>query len=176
MVNTIFLYFHVEVLVRISQYNWSFEKYTWWNRRSSWCSDGDIFMDVSQHTTWRELFTYTFDKDFWRVRVRGLRQPRVTIETGSYIGKNHNSTVSFSNWPPCCSYTPHAKSQGRPHRYCVWGSSHFSQHTNTILTLSSTVSAPEVLKHIEWPYWWVSSWCWCVVKRSSHIISLWVER
>ena len=35
-------------------------------------SDGDMLMDASQHTTWRELYTYTCDKDFWITRVRSL--------------------------------------------------------------------------------------------------------
>ena len=43
--------------------------------------------------------------------------------------------------------TSRAMSQGRPHRYCVRGPSHI---TPTQCWHNSTVSAPEVVTHIEW--------------------------
>ena len=81
-------------------------------------SDGDMLMDAPHHATWRELCTYTCHKDFWRARVRGLRQSRVTIETGSHITEASTAPFTISYWSLCC-YTPHAKSQGLPRRYCV---------------------------------------------------------
>ena len=48
-------------------------------------SEGDMLMDAPRHITWKELCTYACDRNFWRTRVRGLRQPRVTITTGSHI-------------------------------------------------------------------------------------------
>ena len=37
-------------------------------------------MDAPTHSSWRELCTFACDKEFWRERVRAMKQPRVTIE------------------------------------------------------------------------------------------------
>jgi len=45
---------------------------------------GDILMDAPQTRSWRELCTYACDRDYWRARVRALRQPRVVVQLGSH--------------------------------------------------------------------------------------------
>ena len=42
--------------------------------------DGDILMDTPSHNSWRELKKYVMDRDYWRVRVRSMRQPRIRVE------------------------------------------------------------------------------------------------
>ena len=41
---------------------------------------GDMLMDAPTHKTWRELCTYAVDRDYWRTRVRSMRQPRIRVE------------------------------------------------------------------------------------------------
>ena len=57
-------------------------------------TEGDMLMDAPQDITWKELCTYACDRDFWRARVRGLKQPRVTVEVGPHI--EEATTVSFT--------------------------------------------------------------------------------
>ena len=45
---------------------------------------GDMLMDAPKTDSWRELCTYALDRDYWRARVRSLRQPRVTVSMGSH--------------------------------------------------------------------------------------------
>ena len=42
---------------------------------------GDLLMDAPSTNSWRELCTYACDKEYWKARVRALRQPRVTSVT-----------------------------------------------------------------------------------------------
>ena len=51
-------------------------------------------MDAPQGTTWKEMCVYACDRDYWRARVRGLKQSRVMVGAGSHIEKS--STVSFT--------------------------------------------------------------------------------
>ena len=53
---------------------------------------GDILMDAPQTRSWRELCTYACDRDYWRARVRTLRQPRVAVQLGSH----HEPSMEFS--------------------------------------------------------------------------------
>ena len=47
---------------------------------------GDILMDIPRTTSWRELCKYACDRDYWRTRVRALRQPRVpTVKLGPHL-------------------------------------------------------------------------------------------
>ena len=39
---------------------------------------GDMLLDTPTTNSWRELCTYACDREYWRVRVRAFRQPRVT--------------------------------------------------------------------------------------------------
>ena len=42
--------------------------------------EGDLLMDAPSHESWRELCTYAVDRDYWRVRVRAMKQPRIRVE------------------------------------------------------------------------------------------------
>ena len=42
---------------------------------------GDILMDAPKTTSWRELWKYACDREYWKSRVRALKQPRVTTVT-----------------------------------------------------------------------------------------------
>ena len=42
---------------------------------------GDMLMDAPATDTRKELCTYEWDREYWRARVRSLRQPRVTTVT-----------------------------------------------------------------------------------------------
>ena len=52
-------------------------------------------MDVPATNSWRELQTYEQDREYWRTRVRAMRQPRVTSVS---LGPHHEEgqTVSFT--------------------------------------------------------------------------------
>ena len=41
---------------------------------------GDLLMDAPSHQTWKELCTYAVDRDYWRARVRSMKQPRIRFE------------------------------------------------------------------------------------------------
>ena len=56
---------------------------------------GDMLMDASETETWKELRAYAKDRDYWRARVRALRQPRVTtVNLGSH--REGDMTVPFT--------------------------------------------------------------------------------
>ena len=38
-------------------------------------NEGDLLMDAPRTTSWRELKTYALDRDYWRARVRVMKQP-----------------------------------------------------------------------------------------------------
>lgn len=59
-------------------------------------TEGDKFINVSKHNSWRELCTYTCDRDFWEPHVRGLKQPSVTVETGSHIEETTTAPFTIS--------------------------------------------------------------------------------
>ena len=47
---------------------------------------GDLMMDAPRHDSWRELTTYAADREWWRARVRAIRQqPLVRVERGSHM-------------------------------------------------------------------------------------------
>ena len=47
---------------------------------------GDILMDIPRTNSWRELCKYACDRDYWRTRVKALRQPRVsTVNLGPHL-------------------------------------------------------------------------------------------
>ena len=56
---------------------------------------GDLLMDAPVTDSWRELCTYAWDRDYWRARVRAMRQPRVTSVS---FGPHHEmaQTVPFT--------------------------------------------------------------------------------
>ena len=48
--------------------------------------EGDLMMDAPKHSSWRELQKYAADRDWWRVRVRALRQePIVRVQMGPHV-------------------------------------------------------------------------------------------
>ena len=57
--------------------------------------EGDLLMDVPKTESWRELTTYAWDKDYWRARVRAMRQPRVAVEV-SGAQTVEGATLSFT--------------------------------------------------------------------------------
>ena len=47
--------------------------------------EGDMLMDVPERESWRGLCTYACDREYWRTRVRAMKQPRVRVEMGSHV-------------------------------------------------------------------------------------------
>ena len=59
-------------------------------------SEGDIMlMDASVTESWRELTTYGCNKEWWRSRVRTLRQPWMRVEIGEHVEEGADYTVSM---------------------------------------------------------------------------------
>ena len=56
-------------------------------------SQGDLLMDAPTVSSWRELKQYAADRDYWKARVRSLRQRSVTKVT---IGQH----VVEGSWAP----------------------------------------------------------------------------
>ena len=57
--------------------------------------DGDLLMDAPKTNSWRELGKYAADRDYWKARVRQMKQPRVvTVD----IGEHHEDgqTLAFT--------------------------------------------------------------------------------
>ena len=56
---------------------------------------GDMLMDAPQTDSWRELCTFGCDREYWKARVRALRQPRIVTAT---LDPHHEAatTVSFT--------------------------------------------------------------------------------
>ena len=47
---------------------------------------GDLLMDAPKTDSWRELKTYVEDRDFWKARVRCLRQqPVVSVKLDTHV-------------------------------------------------------------------------------------------
>ena len=46
---------------------------------------GDLLMDAPTTRSWRELCTYAADREYWKARVRKMKQPRVHIQVGSHV-------------------------------------------------------------------------------------------
>ena len=56
---------------------------------------GDMLMDAPKTDSWHELRAYARDRDYWRSRVKALRQPRVTtIQLGPH--REGGVTVPFT--------------------------------------------------------------------------------
>ena len=56
---------------------------------------GDLLMDAPKTNSWRELCTYACDRDYWRARVRAMKQPRVTTVSLGHHRENE-MTVPFT--------------------------------------------------------------------------------
>ena len=59
--------------------------------------EGDLLMDVPKTASWRELTTYVMNKDYWRVRVRAMTQPRVTVDICSHFEEEQTLSFTVSN-------------------------------------------------------------------------------
>ena len=46
---------------------------------------GDLLMDAPTSKSWHELLMYAKNREYWRERVRKLRQPRISIQVGSHV-------------------------------------------------------------------------------------------
>ena len=46
---------------------------------------GDLLMDAPTSKSWHELLMYVENREYWRERVRKLRQPRISIQVGSHV-------------------------------------------------------------------------------------------
>ena len=56
---------------------------------------GDMLMDAPATNSWYELCAYALDREYWRSRVRALRQPSITTVTlGSHY--EEGMTVPFT--------------------------------------------------------------------------------
>ena len=47
--------------------------------------EGDMLMDAPERESWRSLTTYACDREYWRTRVRAMKQPRVRVEMGAHV-------------------------------------------------------------------------------------------
>ena len=47
---------------------------------------GDLLIDSPKTKSWRELMRYAEDKEFWKARVRGMRQqPVIKVSMGAHV-------------------------------------------------------------------------------------------
>ena len=58
--------------------------------------EGDLLMDAPERKSWRCLCTYACDREYWRARVRAMKQPKVarTVAIGSHL--EAGATVPFT--------------------------------------------------------------------------------
>ena len=57
--------------------------------------EGDILMDAPDVNSWRELCCRAVTRDYWKARVRSMKQPRVTVEVnGPHF--EEGETISFT--------------------------------------------------------------------------------
>ena len=54
-------------------------------------------MDAPSTTSWRELTTYAMNRDYWRARVRAMKQPRVSVDMGTHIEEGETLSFTASN-------------------------------------------------------------------------------
>ena len=52
--------------------------------------EDDLLMDAPPHESWRELRAYANDRDYWRTRVRSMKQPRIRVEGPQIIPSSCN--------------------------------------------------------------------------------------
>ena len=47
---------------------------------------GDLLMDAPKTRSWRELLSYAEDREYWKARVRSMRQqPVVHVDMGQHV-------------------------------------------------------------------------------------------
>ena len=59
--------------------------------------EGDMLMDAPSHRSWRELCSYAVDRDYWRTRVRSMKQPRIRVE-GLEVMEDGWNPFTISVW------------------------------------------------------------------------------
>ena len=59
---------------------------------------GDLLMDAPTASSWRELCTYTMDREYWRARVRKMKQPRVRVQLGPHVVEGAWAPFTISMW------------------------------------------------------------------------------
>ena len=57
---------------------------------------GDMLMDAPATDSWYELCKYALDREYWRSRVRALRQPSITTVTLGSHYYEEGMTVPFT--------------------------------------------------------------------------------
>ena len=60
-------------------------------------SEGDLLMDAPCTKSWRELTTYDMNRDYWRARVRAMKQSRVSVDMGTHIEEGETLSFTVSN-------------------------------------------------------------------------------
>ena len=59
---------------------------------------GDLLMDAPKTSSWKELCTYAMDREYWRTRVRKMKQPRVHIQMGPHVVEGSWAPFTISVW------------------------------------------------------------------------------
>ena len=61
-------------------------------------SEGDLLMDAPKMSSWRELTQFAADRDFWKTRVRRLRQdPLVKVTVGQHVEEGRWAPFTISS-------------------------------------------------------------------------------
>ena len=61
-------------------------------------SQGDLLMDAPSTSSWKELKQFAADRDFWKARVRRLRQqPVVKVTLGKHIEEEKWAPFTISS-------------------------------------------------------------------------------
>ena len=48
-------------------------------------TEGDLLMDAPTTSSWREPRKYAMDREYWRARVRKMKQPRINVQIGPHV-------------------------------------------------------------------------------------------
>ena len=63
--------------------------------------EGDMLMDAPETDSWHCLLKYAADRDYWRVRVRAMRQPRiVNVKLGPTMEEGKDCLTSICSTGP----------------------------------------------------------------------------
>ena len=59
-------------------------------------TEGNLLMDAPVVGSWKELCTYAMDREYWRTRVRKMKQPRVHIQMGPHVAEGSWAPFTIS--------------------------------------------------------------------------------
>ena len=60
--------------------------------------EGCMLMDAPKTDSWRELTTYVCNREWWRERVRSMKQPRVVeVSLGPHITAGYDVPFTISS-------------------------------------------------------------------------------